>query len=93
MDLTRMQIAFTGKLRTMTHKQAIDLARALGAFPHNRPVKTTQVVISGIIEKPMDEALTTENMTYAENNALQVINEKDFLLWCQQKVQGYLNNI
>lgn len=92
-DLSRVHIAFTGRLQTMTRKQAIALASACGAFPHERPIETTQVIVVGVVKKPLGEQLATRKMSYAHNHDLPQITEREFLEWCRIQLSRWIENI
>ncbi len=92
-DLTRMHISFTGRLKTLNRKQAIALASACGAFPQPRPIATTQIIVIGTIEKPFTEELSTKKIAYAHEFNLPTINELQFLEWCELKIAQRIQNL
>lgn len=92
-DLKRTHISFTGRLQTMTRKDAMALARACGAFPHIRPVETTQVIVAGVVKKPLGEKMDTQKLEYAKQFTLPVITEREFLEWCSAQITRWLTNI
>ncbi|KRM25371.1 hypothetical protein FC65_GL000416 [Ligilactobacillus acidipiscis DSM 15836] len=66
----------------MTRQHAQQLAQSLGALPQHNASKTIDFVIAGRISKSMDQELTTKKLQYAQAHKIQVLNEHDFLTWC-----------
>lgn len=92
-DLTRMHVSFTGRLKTMNRKQAMALASAYGAFSQTQPTASTQLIVVGVIEKPFTEELSTKKIAYAHEFNLPTINELQFLEWCELKIAQRIQNL
>ena len=92
-DLTRMHVSFTGRLKTMNRKQAMALASACGAFSQAQPTASTQLIVVGVIEKPFTEELSTKKIAYAHEFNLPTINELQFLEWCELKIAQRIQNL
>ncbi|MGI1826217.1 BRCT domain-containing protein [Lactiplantibacillus plantarum] len=57
LDLRDCEIAFTGRLTTMTRDQAFSLAKVFGAKPQNWVTKQTDYLVVGLIETALGEKL------------------------------------
>ncbi|MDT4758459.1 BRCT domain-containing protein [Lactiplantibacillus plantarum] len=55
LDLRDCEIAFTGRLTTMTRDQAFSLAKVFGAKPQNWVTKQTDYLVVGLIETALGE--------------------------------------
>ncbi|PAK81298.1 BRCT domain-containing protein [Lentilactobacillus parakefiri] len=89
-DLTDMEIVFTGKLTSMPRKQAFAVASAFGAFPKAQINKQTDYLIVGAIHKTINEPLTTRKLDIPN---IKHITEKDFIDWCQWKLSIWKDNL
>ncbi|WP_282802546.1 BRCT domain-containing protein [Secundilactobacillus kimchicus] len=89
LDLKQCEIVFTGKLNTLTRKQAFWLAKICGARPKAQPTKQTQYVIAGKVEKPFTESLTTRKLLIG----VPIVREADFLQWTSQVLGKWSRNL
>ncbi|MCP9333213.1 BRCT domain-containing protein [Lentilactobacillus hilgardii] len=89
-DLTNMEIVFTGKLASMPRKQAFAVASAFGAVPKSQITKQTDYLVVGAIHKTIGEPLTTHKLNIPN---IKHITEKDFINWCQWKLSIWKDNL
>ncbi|EEI24788.1 BRCT domain-containing protein [Lentilactobacillus hilgardii] len=89
-DLTDMEIVFTGKLASMPRKQAFAVASAFGALPKAQVTQQTNYLVVGAIHKTIGEPLTTRKLDIPD---IKHITEKDFIDWCQWKLSIWKNNL
>ncbi|UIF30441.1 BRCT domain-containing protein (plasmid) [Levilactobacillus brevis] len=82
LDLKNCEIAFTGRLTTMTRQQAFSLAQVLGAKPQNWVTKQTDYLVVGLIETVLGEEPITKKLL----TGTPTISERDFLDWCQARL-------
>lgn len=88
-DLSNCEIAFTGRLSTMTREQAFSLAQVLGAKPQNWVTKQTDYLVVGLIETVLGETPITKKLM----SGTPTISEREFLDWCQARLAQWSRSL
>ena len=89
LDLKNCEIAFTGRLTTMTRQQAFSLAQVLGAEPQNWVTKQTDYLVVGLIETVLGEEPITKKLL----TGTPTISEREFLAWCQARLAQWSRSL
>ncbi|MFW2885282.1 BRCT domain-containing protein [Levilactobacillus brevis] len=89
LDLKNCEIAFTGRLTTMTRQQSFSLAQVLGAKPQNWVTKQTDYLVVGLIETVLGEEPITKKLL----TGTPTISEREFLAWCQARLAQWSRSL